>query len=125
MVRPVLFMDGPASLEVEVEEASPLVEGWLRLRGELRQPAVVAAFRARSLAGMARAVANDPLRPPLEARLTGSARREHQDWMRAAGVRVVRDCRFVATRTARPLIEAVCAAAKTRNLIRELRRAPA
>ena len=64
MVGPVLFMDGPASLEVEVEEASPLVEGWLRLRGELRQPAVVAAYQSE-VAGreVARAVANDPLVP--------------------------------------------------------------
>ena len=122
MVGPVLFADGPASLVVEAEEASPLVEGWLRLSGQLRQPAVAAAFQSE-VAGrdVARDVSNDPLRPSLEARLTGTARDEHQEWMRQAGVRVVRDCRFVATRTARALIDAVCAAAETRNLIRALR----
>jgi hypothetical protein len=127
IIGPVWFALPQEQGLTRVAEPAPnmLTDAWVKAVGAGvvgRKPDLVASFATDIAAADVREEkSNDPLSSLLRDHIQDSERARYEARRAHFPFRVYKDRKFVATAGAMPLVEAVCAAAKTKNLTYRLR----
>lgn len=127
IIGPVLYALPHKGTMVRIAEPTPnmLAEAWVAAvgAGKLgRQPDLIASFATDIAAADVREEKNnDPLVSLLRDNIQDNERARYEARREHFPFRVYKDRKFVATDAARPLVDAVCSAAKTKNLTYRLR----
>jgi hypothetical protein len=127
IIGPVLYALPHQGKVVRVAEptSNMLADAWVAALGAGKlgaQPDLIASFATDIAAADVREEKNnDPLVSLLRDNIRDSERARYEAQRAHFPFRVYKDRKFVATAAARPLVDAVCAAAKTKNLTYRLR----
>lgn len=127
VVGPVLFAVPSARdlirpMEAPSDNLRKAWEHWLATAPDLDNANLISSFQTDIAARDVREEkSNDPLSPLLSSRIADGERARYDETRRRFPFKVYKDRKFVCTKGARPVVDAVCDAGQTKNLIYQLR----